>query len=157
MAHLCTDPIKLEPLLAAASHACGASLLFTGVVREQNDGRPVSGMNYSAHAALAEKALAEICSETQQRYAIENCQIVHRLGDLQLGDISVAIVIHSAHRDAAYRASRYAIEALKQRVPIFKQEFYIDGAARYLDGHTLPEASMESAVAGDTPNNDTSE
>lgn len=138
--HLTDQAIALEPLLASNSDACGASLLFTGTVREHNDGRPVHGMRYTAHEALAEKALAEICRETEQQYAIEHCHIVHRLGSLGLGEISVAIVVHSAHRDAAYQASRFAIEALKKRVPIFKQEFYSDGEARYLDGETLDAA-----------------
>ncbi len=97
-------------------------------------------MRYTAHEALAEKALAEICLEAQQQFAIASCQIIHRLGALKLGDVSVAIAVHSAHRDAAYQASRWAIEALKKRVPIFKQEFYIDGHAQYLDGTSLEQA-----------------
>ena len=139
MQHLCSEPIDLARL-AAASTACGASLLFTGVVREQNEGRPVSGMSYSAHEALAEKELAGICQQAQDQFDIESCHIVHRLGALKLGEISVAIAVHSPHRDAAYQASRFAIEALKQRVPIFKQEFYTDGDAQYLDGHSLEQA-----------------
>ncbi|WP_083559054.1 molybdenum cofactor biosynthesis protein MoaE [Oceanococcus atlanticus] len=138
--HLTHNAIALEPLLASTSNACGASLLFTGTVREHNEGRPVNGMRYTAHEPLAEKALAEICREAEQQFAVATCHIVHRLGELRLGDISVAIVVHSAHRAAAYEASRFAIEALKARVPIFKQEFYTDGDARYLDGQTLDAA-----------------
>ncbi len=139
MNHLCTQPIDLASL-SSASFACGASLLFTGVVREQNEGRPVEGMSYTAHEALAEKALTQICQEAEEKFAIESCHILHRLGALKLGEISVAIAVHSAHRDAAYKASRWAIEALKARVPIFKQEFYTDGPAQYLDGQTLDQA-----------------
>lgn len=138
--HLTHQAIDLQALLSSSSHDCGASLLFTGTVRKHNEGRPVNGMRYTAHEALAEKALADICRETESAHAIEHCHIVHRLGELALGDVSVAIIVHSAHRAAAYDASRFAIEALKKRVPIFKQEFYIDGDARYLDGETLDAA-----------------
>lgn len=140
MPHLTYEPIRLDALLEADNHGSGACLLFTGTVREHNEGRPVSGMSYSAHEALAEKALAEICAEARDLHAIESCRIIHRLGDLALGEISVAIAVHSAHRGAAYAASRWAIEALKQRVPIFKREHYIEGDSRYLDGTTLDEA-----------------
>ena len=122
MKHLCSEAIDLNAL-NNGSFACGASLLFTGVVREQNEGQAVSGMSYSAHEVLAEKALAEICQQAENEFDIESCHIIHRLGALKLGEISVAIAVHSAHRDAAYQASRWAIEALKKRVPIFKQEF----------------------------------
>ncbi len=142
--HLTRQAIDLQELLASSSHDCGASLLFTGTVRKHNEGRPVNGMRYTAHEALAEKALATICKEAESEHAIERCHIVHRLGDLALGDISVAIIVHSAHRAAAYEASRFAIEALKKRVPIFKQEFYVDGDTRYLDGETLNEALDQS-------------
>ncbi|MGJ8670145.1 MAG: molybdenum cofactor biosynthesis protein MoaE [Oceanococcus sp.] len=139
MKHLCQQAIDLNTL-TAPSHASGASILFTGVVREQNAGKPVSGMRYTAHEALAEKALAAMCQEAEEQFAITSCQILHRLGPLKLGEVSVAIAVHSAHRDAAYQASRWAIEALKKRVPIFKQEFYTDGNAQYLDGTSLEQA-----------------
>jgi molybdopterin synthase catalytic subunit len=140
MSHLCTEAIPLEALLTGAVDTCGANLLFTGTVRDSNEGRAVSGMHYSAHLALAEKALAEICLEAQARFAIQHCHIVHRLGELRLGEISVAITVRSAHRDAAYVASRWAIETLKARVPIWKEERYIDGDSAFLDGQTLEQA-----------------
>lgn len=140
MTHLTTDPIDLGALLARTDERCGAALLFTGTVRNQNEGRPVSGMHYSAHEALAEAALARICREAQQRFDVAHCLIIHRLGELVLGEVSVAILVQSPHRDAAYQASRWMIETLKQEVPIWKQERYIDGQSRYLDGQSLPEA-----------------
>ncbi len=140
MPHLTSQPIALQPLLQADGHADGAVLLFTGTVREQNEGRPVNGMSYSAHEAMAEQVLGEICRQAETDFAISRCRIIHRLGELALGEISVAIAVHSPHRDQAYAASRWAIEELKRRVPIFKQEHYLDGDSRYLDGSTLDEA-----------------
>lgn len=139
MQHLTDQAIDLNALLGA-SPADGAHLLFTGTVRQLNDGRPVRGMAYTAQRALAERCLADIEAEAREKFAISRCRIMHRLGELQLGEISVAICIDSPHRDAAYAASRYAIEELKQRAPIWKQEHYCDGDSQYLDGSTLPEA-----------------
>ncbi len=140
MTHLTTQPIALEPLLQSDGHADGAVLLFTGTVREQNEGRPVHGMTYTAHEPIAEQVLAQICQRAEADFAISRCRIVHRLGELTLGEISVAIAVHSPHRDQAYAASRWAIEELKRSTPIFKQEHYVDGDSRYLDGNTLNEA-----------------
>ena len=91
MSHLTRDPITLGALIQPASHGCGAALLFTGTVREHNQGRPVNGMAYTAHEALADKELALICQQANEQFSIESCQIIHRLGELQLGEISVAI------------------------------------------------------------------
>ena len=140
MNHLTDTAIDLQALNAASTHSDGATLLFTGTVREHNEGRAVDGMTYTAHRPLAEKTLAEICREAEQQFEISRCLIVHRLGVLSLGDISVAIAVHSPHRDAAYAASRWAIEELKRRVPIFKQEHYLDGDSRHLDGTRLDAA-----------------
>lgn len=140
MKHLCEHPIALTELLQGSDHQSGAGLLFTGTVRNHHAGRAVRGMSYTAHHALAEAALETICRDAETRFDIASCRIIHRLGELQLGDISVAILVHSAHREAAYEASRWAIETLKQKVPIWKQEHYVDGADVYLDGTTLDQA-----------------
>ena len=140
MTHLTDAPIDLAALLATGNPADGAVLLFAGTVREHNAGRAVCGMHYSAQRALAEQRLAAVCREAEERFAIRRCHIVHRLGALSLGEISVAVLVQSAHRDAAYRASRFAIDTLKERAPIWKQERYVDGDSAYLDGQALDEA-----------------
>lgn len=133
-----TEPLDLTSLLAASADPnCGALVVFGGTVRNENDGRPVKGMDYSAQAALAEKTIAEIESETCQRFAVSQCRIVHRLGKLALGELSVLVVVRAAHRDAAFAAARYAIDTLKQRVPIWKKEHYLDGKSRFLEGVPL--------------------
>jgi molybdopterin synthase catalytic subunit len=115
-----------------ASHANGATLLFLGTVREVNDGRAVSGIEYSAYRTMAERELAEIAREASQQFHTDDIAIVHRLGTLDLGDASVAIAVAHPHRGAAYDASRYVIEQLKQRVPIWKLEHYVDGTREWV-------------------------
>ncbi len=137
MDHLQSTQLDLAGLLEESEHASGALLLFVGTVRENNDGRPVTGMSYTAHESMAERLLADIESETCARFDICSCRILHRLGALALGDASVVIAVRSAHRAAAFEASRYAIEELKKRAPIWKQEHYSDGDSAYLEGTPL--------------------
>jgi molybdopterin synthase catalytic subunit len=119
-------------LKRVASHANGAALLFLGTVREVNDGRAVSGIEYSAYRAMAERELGEIAREASRQFQTDDIAIEHRLGTLGLGDASVAIAVAHPHRGAAYDASRYVIEQLKQRVPIWKLEHYLDGTREWV-------------------------
>ncbi|MCZ7539293.1 MAG: molybdenum cofactor biosynthesis protein MoaE [Anaerolineae bacterium] len=131
-------PLALEPLLQETEDpASGALVVFYGTVRDHNDGRPVQSMTYEAHVGLAEKVLAEIEEEVLAKFGARRCRIQHRVGHLALGEPSVLIVVRAGHRDAAYAASRYAIDALKQRAPIWKEEHYAGGDSRYLDGVPL--------------------
>lgn len=138
--HLTDEAITLEPLLAASfAPEAGALVVFAGTVRNHNDDRAVTRLEYSAHRPLAEKVLAEIERETRARFDVTACRIVHRLGPLAIGDVSVAIVVRAVHRAEAYAASRHAIEAVKHRVPIWKLEEYADGTRSYVKGCSLDE------------------
>jgi len=135
-------PLKIEDLIAETEdHMSGALIIFSGVVRNHNDGQEVDGMNYEADVPLAEKVLAEIESEARSRYSVHHCRIQHRVGSLELGETSVIIVVRSPHRAEAYNASRYAIDELKRRAPIWKQEHYVGGESRYLEGTPLQKGS----------------
>ena len=120
-----------------SSHGSGATTLFLGTVREVNDGRDVSGIDYTAYEAMAERELAKIAAEAAERFETPHVVIEHRLGSLGLGDVSVAIAISHARRGPAMDASRYVIEQLKKRVPIWKREHYTDGTREWVDptGH----------------------
>ena len=127
-------PIDSGALLAeVADHSTGATLLFLGTVREVNDGRGVTGIEYSAYRGMAERELADIARETANRFNSEHIVIEHRLGTLELGEASVAIAVAHAHRGEAYEASRYVIEQLKKRVPIWKLEHYVDGERSWVN------------------------
>jgi molybdopterin synthase catalytic subunit len=130
---LVDEPIDVAAMLAkVARHANGATVLFIGTVRDVNDGRPVSGMEYTAYRSMAERELADIAREAHDRFATHDIAIEHRLGTLDLGDASVAIAVAHPHRGAAYDASRYIIEQLKKRVPIWKLEHYVDGTREWV-------------------------
>ena len=129
------DPIDPTRMLSGAlSPADGAALLFWGVVREQNDGRAVSQLEYTAYAPMAEREMLRIADEARERFGTGAIHVVHRVGRLEIGEASVAIAVASPHRGEAYEASRYVIEQLKQRVPVWKREGYVDGATEWVPG-----------------------
>jgi len=120
-------PIDLAAL-QAASAADGALCLFVGVVRDQSAGRRVTHLEYEAYEEMALPLLQELAADTKRRWPVSDVRIVHRLGRLQIGEASVAIAVASAHRVEAFAACRHLIDTLKQTVPIWKKEFFEDGA-----------------------------
>ncbi len=112
----------------------GAVILFTGVVRNHDGGRRVTGLRYEAYEAMATGKISEICEVVRGQFAVSDIAVVHRTGDLEVGDISVAIAVAAPHRDEAYKASREVIERLKREVPIWKRERYADGEEVWLEG-----------------------
>lgn len=125
----------------------GAVVSFFGVVRNINQGRRVTSITYDAHQQLAERVFGKICEKARARWKNE-CKILltHRIGTLNVGEISVAIVVSSPHRKTAFRICRYIIEELKIRAPIWKQEHDEDGVSRWLKGHCLRENENEKSV-----------
>jgi molybdopterin synthase catalytic subunit len=105
----------------------GAVAIFEGVVRNNARGKKVRHLEYHAYGPMALKKLGEIEETARKEYSISEIGIVHRLGRLRLGECSVAIVVTSPHRAAAFEACRFAIDTLKKTVPIWKKEFYEDG------------------------------
>ncbi|HKJ02189.1 MAG TPA: molybdenum cofactor biosynthesis protein MoaE [Longimicrobiales bacterium] len=133
------EPIDPGDVLArVGAHEDGAVLLFLGVVRNHAEGRPVAGMRYDAYEEMARSVLAEIAREASERHGTERIAVVHRVGDLKLGETSVAIAVSTPHRAEAYAANREIIEEIKQRLPVWKNEQYLDGASTWVDGVTPP-------------------
>jgi molybdopterin synthase catalytic subunit len=142
-ARLVREPIDANALMReVATPAHGAILLFLGVVREVNDGRGVTGIEYSAYEAMAQRELEAIASEAAERFGSSSVVIVHRLGELALEEASVGIAVAHAHRDEAYALSRWTIEELKRRVPIWKREHYVDGTREWVDPSGRPVAEV---------------
>ncbi len=134
-AWITTHPIDTAELLAQVrTPEDGATVLFLGHVREENEGRPVTAMRYDAYVEMAQRVLAEIAAEVAGRLGTDHLALVHRVGALRVGEVSVAIAAASPHRAEAFDAARTAIEAVKQRLPVWKQEHYLDGAAQWLPG-----------------------
>ena len=132
-AMLTDGPIDTAALVGEVSRgANGATLLFIGTVRNVNDNRAVTGIEYSAYRPMAEREMADIIREASEQFGTDDIVVVHRLGELSIGDASVAIAVAHARRGAAYDASRYVIEHLKRRVPIWKLEHYVDGTREWV-------------------------
>ncbi|HEX8905615.1 MAG TPA: molybdenum cofactor biosynthesis protein MoaE, partial [Longimicrobiaceae bacterium] len=126
-------PLDAARLLADSVHPDdGAALLFWGVVRNENDGRPVSHLEYHAYAEMAERTMHRIAEEAISRFGVGDVRVVHRVGRLAVGEASVAICVAAPHRGEAYEASRYVIEELKRRVPVWKREGYVDGESEWV-------------------------
>ncbi len=124
------DTSALLDEVAGTRH--GATVLFLGTVREVNDGTAVTALDYEAYGPMAERELADIVSEAAERWSTRDIVVEHRTGALALGDVSVAIAVAHPHRGEAYEASRYVIEELKKRLPIWKREHYMDGRADWV-------------------------
>ena len=141
------DPAALLAMVADAAH--GATALFIGTVREVNDGRSVTGIDYTAYEAMAERELAAIVAEAAERFATaEGAPHVvaeHRIGTLDIGEASVAVAAAHARRAPAMDAVRYAVEELKRRVPIWKREHYADGTREWLDPTAAPASAGTAA------------
>ena len=111
----------------------GAVVTFDGIVRNNFDGRPVHALEYEAYTPMAEKKLAEIGAAVQQKFAIGAIAMVHRIGRLDIGESSIVIAVAAPHRQAAFEACAYAMERVKAEVPVWKKEFFADGADHWVN------------------------
>jgi molybdopterin synthase catalytic subunit len=117
--------------------ADGAAVVFEGVVRDHSRGRRTLYLNYEAYEEMAVRQMDELVEQARKRFDIREAVIVHRLGRLEIGEVSVLIVVASAHRAAAFEACRWLIDTLKRTVPIWKKEYFEDGAV-WADGEPFP-------------------
>ena len=122
-----------------SSHDYGASIYFTGTVRNQNDDKSVIGITYDSHDALVINSFQEIYNEADQKLNIKDksVYIEHAKGYLNLGEVSIIIAVACKHRDQAYVLSRYIIEEIKKRSPIWKKEHYQNSESNWLKGNPL--------------------
>jgi molybdopterin synthase catalytic subunit len=137
-AGLVDEPIDVAAVeRRVAAWRCGAVLLFLGTVRDRHQGRPVRLLTYTAYRPMALKTLKRITDELEAATQSLRVEIVHRLGDVPVGEASVLIAVASPHRQAAYEASREALERLKREVPIWKREHYDDGEVAWREEEPL--------------------
>jgi MoaE-MoaD fusion protein len=115
----------------------GAALVFEGVVRNQTRGRKTLYLDYEAYEEMALEQMESLAAQAVQRFQIRDVAIIHRLGRLEIGETSVLIAVASAHRAAAFDACRWLIDTLKRTVPIWKKEYFEDGAV-WADGEPFP-------------------
>ncbi len=139
------DPAQVLSLIGADQD--GATLLFLGVVRNHNDGRSVGGVRYESYEEMAAQVLSDIVEEASGAADTDRIAALHRIGELEVGEVSVAIAVSTPHRAEAYEASRYIIEEIKKRLPVWKKERYSDGAEEWVEGRA-PDAAPAPQADG---------
>jgi molybdopterin synthase catalytic subunit len=118
----------LNELLAfVGDPAAGAVSTFIGATRDNNEGRSIISLDYEAYPGMAEQEMEKLGGEAAEKWEITRMAIVHRIGNVPIGEASVIIAVSAPHRDDAFKACRYAIDELKKRVPIWKKEIYQGG------------------------------
>jgi len=122
MPYLTDAPIDANTLRSLIRRSDGAYVLFEGIVRDQSDGKAVESIFYDAYRPMAEKEIAAIVEDVRSRFADVDCAVIHRLGQLVVGDVSIAIACASPHRAEAFEACRMLIDRIKETVPIWKKE-----------------------------------
>lgn len=133
------EPIDIPGLRARLlAGESGAVVIFDGVARDNTKGRRTLYLEYEGYTEMAQKTLRQICVEVREKWDINRVGIIHRLGRIDISESSVVIVVASAHRRVAFEACRYAIDRLKKIVPIWKKEYFEDGAV-WVEGEAMPE------------------
>jgi len=138
IARLTREAIDADRIIAAVKRGeDGAVVIFDGIVRNHSRGRRTLHLDYEAYEEMALRQMMELGSKARERFAIRQVTMIHRLGRLEIGETSVLIVVASAHRSAAFEACRWLIDNLKQTVPIWKKETFVDGAV-WAPGEPFP-------------------
>jgi molybdopterin synthase catalytic subunit len=141
------DPIDAAALVRhVRTDSDGAIVTFDGYVRDNSHGRRTLYLDYEAYESMAVTKLREIADEIHSKFAIDRVAIAHRLGRLEIGETSVFIAVSAPHRAPAFDACRFTIDTLKRTVPIWKKEYFADGAV-WADGE-LPPPPADSAAGG---------
>ena len=136
MFEITSDRLDPAPLVAAVRRdESGAVALFYGVVRNENMGRNVRYLEYDVYPEMAIKKMREVAEEVRAKYPITGIGVLHRVGRLEIGETSLLVAVSSAHRAAAFEACHFAVDRIKQVVPIWKKEVWDDGE-EWIEGHT---------------------
>jgi molybdopterin synthase catalytic subunit len=135
LVRLSNEPLSVDDALTfIADPGAGGSCLFIGTVRDRSDAGEVTGLHYEAWDDLAIERLREIAGEMRDRWPLRRVAILHRTGDLAVGEASVVVACSSPHRAEAFEACRHGIERLKEDVPIWKKEGLVSGDAQWVMG-----------------------
>ena len=127
------EPLNVQEVNTLVKRSTdGAVVTFDGIVRDNFDGRAVRYLEYEAYAEMAEKKMGEIATEVRQKFAVGKIAMVHRIGRLEIGESSIVIAVAAPHRHAAFEACAYAMDRVKEEVPVWKKECFVDGEAHWV-------------------------
>lgn len=133
MFRVTTDPLDVQQVHNLVKNPTdGAVVTFDGIVRNNFDGREVRYLEYEAYAAMAEKKMADIAAEVRHKFAVGEVAMVHRIGRLEIGESSILIAVAAPHRQPAFEACAYAMDRVKEEVPVWKKEFFADGESHWV-------------------------
>lgn len=130
------DPIQDFP-------ECGGIGIFIGTVRNHHEGKAVKALKYTAYTPVSEKMIRQIEKEIQQKFAVAYVRVIHRIGALNIGEKAIIAIAYAAHRREAFAACEEAVERVKHEVPVWKEEFYLDGTSQYVAGCCIRKDDME--------------
>ena len=132
------SPIDPSEVLASVQDpAAGGSVLFVGTVRNHAGGRSVTGLAYDVYREMAEKKMSEVEEQVRGRWPVRRVAMVHRYGELRVGEVSVAVAVSSDHRADAFKACRYAIDSIKRMLPLWKKERLKSGEDSWVKGNRI--------------------
>jgi molybdopterin synthase catalytic subunit len=126
----------------------GGSVLFIGTVRDNSEAGKVDRIFYDAYPPMAEKKLIEIEEDVARKWPMVSIRLQHRIGELKVGDVSVAVAASAPHRAESFEACRYAIERIKREAPIWKKERLADGSEAWVEGHAIGRAKPRAKIVG---------
>lgn len=148
MSFITIEPIDFTAVTnAVRSHRAGAVVLFMGTVREFTGDAVTTKLTYESFAEMASVQMQQLADQAQKRWSLCHVNMVHRTGQLDLGDVAVAVAVSAPHREAAFESGRWLLDEIKKSVPIWKQEHFADGSAEWqhpVDGIPAPRLDSRS-------------
>ena len=126
------EPIDLHALTRTSGPAVGAQVVFSGIVRNHHDGKPVLKLMYECYESMALKEIQKIIFEARKQWPLHEARVLHRVGEIFIGEIAVVVITESAHRAEAYAANVWIMDAIKSNAPIWKKELYADGVENWI-------------------------
>lgn len=148
MIDLTSQPIDVATVVESVrAPSAGAVVLFVGTVRDMSDGRPTRALEYECYHEMAQRTLTDLEREARSRWPLVGCTVVHRLGQVAVGEVAVAIAVSAAHRQPAFEAGQWLIDQIKQIVPIWKCEHFADGTSQWVHpGSEIPPTASGGAA-----------
>ena len=131
-------PIETEKIIAdVMDDSAGGTAVFIGTVRNRNEGKRVTSLEYQVYARMAEAKMKEIEAETRKKWPVKRMRLVHRVGQLSVGEVSVVVAVSCVHRGDAFEACRFAIDRVKQTLPLWKNEMDDSGKKKWVQGSPI--------------------